>query len=73
MTKTGKFSVDYNSFQNMEDTWSKRLFGALVYRFKHFDVEYTASFKGPVCNSVVINKLPSSTSLDVLYFIGRLT
>jgi len=65
-----RFVCDHNIYQYSEDTWTKRLFRALTFRYSDCKVEYTADFRGRACNSAVLNQMPMGASLQSLLFHG---
>ena len=66
-----RFCSDHNMYYYIEDTWTKRLFRAVAFRYHVFySVEYTAHLRGRTCNSVVLQRMPKGTPLGSLLFHG---
>ena len=69
-TDDRRFVADNCTYHYIEDTWTKRLFEAVVSRFKHDDVEYTASYRSRSCNRAVLKRMPEGMPNDSLLFHG---
>jgi len=56
-----RFHTDDNCYIYSEDTWTKRLFEAVVSRYQNDDIDYTAPFQGPSCTQAVLKRNPKGT------------
>lgn len=65
-----KYFRDHNLYEYAEDIWSKRLCTAIKLCYPTFDVSYTADARGRRSNSVVLQKMPAGTPLEMFLFHG---
>lgn len=65
-----KYFRDHNTYEYAEDIWTKRLCTAIKLRYPTFDVSYTAAARGRRSNSLVLQKMPPGTPLEMFLFHG---
>lgn len=65
-----RFTKDHNLFCYTEDTWTMRLFIAVVSQFYNDHVDYTALLRGDSCNQAVLQRMPAKTPINTLLCYG---
>ena len=65
-----RFHADNNRYCYSEDTWTRRLYEAVPFRYRNDDVDYTAPLRGDSCNQAVLRRMPKGTPIDSLLFHG---
>lgn len=65
-----RYFRDHHTYEYAEDIWTRRLSRAMKFRYTNLNIKYTAHYRGSASNSVVLQKMPEGTPLDIFLFHG---